>query len=211
VTDVEVVKTNANSPASVKVQSPGPHQTDWTARGGAGKAPPAYRDGDGNVHVSSDHPLMGDPKGGGISPVRQGGGTPAGQTPSGTQHAPSSTPASAKPPVDPGAKTQPAPPGPKGAPTAAESIPEQTPNPKPGQAPKQIDPPQAVSRDVVENIRNRPRTVDPKQRGKGSNVQYTTDHAAHELAWKRVGGHGDSPPAFIYDNQVYLDPSRWKD
>jgi hypothetical protein len=32
-----------------------------------------------------------------------------------------------------------------------------------------------------------------------------------EEAWKRSGGHGDSPPAFIFENQVYLDPSRWKD
>jgi len=227
VTDVEVVKTNVDSPASIKVQSPGPHQTDWTARGGTGKAPAAYRDSEGNLHVSSDHPLMGDPKRGGIPPVRSGGPTSPGQTPSRTQPAPGSTPtksggdigleqtgkapAPAKPPVDPGAKTPPAPPKaapvPKDAPTggaAAES--------KRAQASRgQIDPPQEVSRQVVENIRNRPRTVDPRRKGSGSNVGYTTDHEAHELAWRRLGGHGDSPPAFIYDNQVYLDPSRWKD
>ena len=95
---------------------------------------------------------------------------------------------------------------PKDAPTggaAAES--------KRAQAPRgQIDPPQAVGREVVENIRKRPRTVDPRRKGRGSNVGYTTDHEAHELAWQRLGGRGDSPPAFIYDNQVYLDPSRWK-
>jgi hypothetical protein len=68
-----------------------------------------------------------------------------------------------------------------------------------------------VSREVVENIRNRPRTADPRRRGSGGNASYSTDHEAHELAWKRYGGRGDSPPAFIYDNQVYLDPSRWKD
>ena len=96
---------------------------------------------------------------------------------------------------------------PKDAPTggaAAES--------KRAQAPRgQIDPPQAVSREVVEDIRNRPRTVDPRRKGSGSNVHYTTDREAHDQSWKRLGGHGDSPPAFIYDNQVYLDPSRWTD
>jgi len=234
VTDVEVVKTNVNSPASIKRQAPSQHQTDWTARGGTGKAPPAYRDSEGNLHVSTDHPLMGSPKSGGIPPVRPGGKTPPARTPSRTQPAPSSTPkraggdigledtgkspVPAKPAVDPKAKTLPAPPegtsAPKGPPTGAAS-PESKRSQasrKPVDPPqKTIDPPQAVSREVVENIRNRPRTVDPKQRGKGSNVHYTTDHAMHELAWQRSGGHGDSPPAFIYDNQVYLDPSRWKD
>lgn len=216
VTDVEVMKTNVGSPASIRTQSPGPHQTDWTARGGTGKAPAAYRDSDGIVHVSTDHPLMGSPNRGGIPPVRPGDTTQPGPTPPHTQPAPSSTlsdkaPTPAKPPVDPGARTQAAPakaaPVPKNAPTggaAAESKREQAPR-------GHIDPPQEVSRQVVENIRNRPRTVDPRRKGSGSNVSYTTDHEAHELAWKRLGGHGDSPPAFIYDNQVYLDPSRWKD
>ena len=225
VTDVEVVKTNVDSSASIKRQSPSPHQTDWTVRGGTGKAPAAYRDREGIIHVSTDHPLMGDPNRGGIPPVRPGGITPPVRTPSHTQLAPSSTPtrsgsdigledtgkapAPAKPAVDPGAKTPPAPPKdapvPKDAPTggaAAES--------KRAQAPRgKIDPPQAVSRELVENIRNRPRTVDPRRKGSGGNVHYTTDHEAHELAWKRLGGRGESPPAFIYDNQVYLDPSRW--
>jgi hypothetical protein len=218
VTDVEVVKTNVDSPASINVQSPGPHQTDWTARGGTGKAPAAYRDSEGNIHVSSDHPLMGDPKSGGIPPVRPGSPTPPGQTPSRTQAAPGSAPtksggdiglektgkAPAKPPVDAGAKTPAAPPqaapARKGPPTARTET-----------GPDGHAPPQEVSRQAVENIRNRPRPVDPKKKGSGSSVGYTTDHAAHELAWKRLGGHGDSPPAFIYDNQVYLDPSRWKD
>ena len=225
VTDVQVVKTNVDLPASIKIQSPSSHQTDWTVRGGTGKAPAAYRDSEGILHISADHPLMGDPNRGGIPPVRPAGGTPPARTPSRTQPAPSSTPtrsgsdigledtgkapAPAKPAVDPGAKPA-APkdaPVPKDAPTggaAAES--------KRGQAPRgQIDPPQAVSGEVVENIRNRPRTVDPRRKGSGSNVHYTTDHEAHELAWKRLGGHGDLPPAFIYNNQVYLDPSRWKD
>jgi hypothetical protein len=96
---------------------------------------------------------------------------------------------------------------PKDAPTggaAAES--------KLAQAPRrQTDPPRAVSREEVENIRNRPRTDDPRRKGRGSNVNYSTDHKQHELAWKRLLGVGDSPPAFIHDNQVYLDPSRWKE
>ena len=227
VTDVEVVKTNVDSPASIKIQPSSAHQTDWTVRGGSGKAPAAYRDSEGTLHVSTDHPLMGDPNRGGIPPVRPGGPTSPVRTPSRTQLAPSSTPtgsgsgigledtgkapATAKPAVDPGAKTAPAAPKdapvPKDAPTGgagAQSKREQAP------PPRQIDPPQAVSRQVVENIRNRPRTVDPRRRGRGSNVHYSTDHQMHELAWQRSGGHGDSPPAFIYDKQVYLDPSRWK-
>ncbi len=226
VTDVDVVKTNVDRPASVKTQSPTAHQTDWTARGGSGKAPPAYRDSEGNVHVSTEHPLMGDPRRGGVPPVRPEGKSPAAPVPPRTQQpAPplkgtksgdnigledtGKVPPPAKPAVDPKAKTQVPPPQekpvPKGAATggaAEESKREQAPR-------GQIDPPQAVSREVVENMRNRPKTVDPKRKGSGSNVHYTTDHAAHEQAWKRVGGHGDSPPAFIYDNQVYLDPSRW--
>jgi hypothetical protein len=70
-------------------------------------------------------------------------------------------------------------------------------------------PPQAVSADVVERVRNAPRVADPARKGRGSTVGYTTDHAAHEQAWRMTGGHGDSPPAFIYDNQIYLDPTRW--
>src|SRR6185312_9834863 len=73
-TDVEVVKANVSAPSSVKPQQPSAHQADWNARGGAGAAPPAYRDTDGTVHVSTDHPLLGTPSGGaGIPPVRPGG------------------------------------------------------------------------------------------------------------------------------------------
>ena len=96
---------------------------------------------------------------------------------------------------------------PKNAPTGGAAAESKVP-----QAPRgRVDPPQAVSREGVENIRNRPRTVNPQRKGSGSNVHYTTDHEAHELAWKRLGGRGESPAAFIHDNQVYLDPTRWKD
>jgi len=147
-----------------------------------------------------------------ITVLRPGGIAPAGRTPSRPQLAPSSTPtrsgsdirlehtgkapAPAKPPVDPGAKAPPAPPKnamvPKDASiggAAAESKLARA-------SSRQTDPPQEVSRGVVENIRDRARTVDSRRKGSGSNVNYTTDHEAHELAWKRLGGRGDSPPAF---------------
>ncbi len=223
VTDVEVVKTNVDSPSSIKVQPPTAHQTDWTARGGAGTAPPAYRDGGGNVHVSSDHPLMGDGSRGGIPPVRPGAPKPAAPTATRAQpNSPPSTakqtsdvgradtghaPAPVKPAADPMAKTPPAPQPAPASPqaqtgdAAAESQRPQAPH-------GHIDPPQAVSREVVESMRNRPRSTSPRK-GRGSNINYSTDHGAHEQAWHRLGGHGDAPPAFIYDNQVYLDPSRF--
>ena len=69
VTDVEVVKANVNSPGSIQPRSPAAHQNDWNASGGRGTAPGAFRDGQGNIHVSSDHPLMGSPGKGGIPPV----------------------------------------------------------------------------------------------------------------------------------------------
>jgi hypothetical protein len=58
-------------------------------------------------------------------------------------------------------------------------------------------------------MQNNPRPSPPGRKGGGSGVNYTIDHAHHELAWQRLGGHNDAPPAFVYDDQVYLDPSRW--
>ena len=91
VTDVDVVKTNVNAPGKITTQAPKAHQADWTAQGGEGKAPLAYRDAVGNVYVSTDHPLMG--KKGVIPPVRPGenGGT--------------ATPGASPPPGKPGGST----------------------------------------------------------------------------------------------------------
>ncbi len=202
-TDVEVVRTNVFRPTAIKPQSPGTHQADWQARHGSGTAPAAYRDAEGHVRISTDHPLMGGGKGG-ISPIRSPGApaaTTSARTPS-TASAPQRTsptagmalektgqaPVPAKPVADPLAKTP--------------AVPH-------AQAPRgHVDPPQAISRDAVERMQKQPVSA-AARKGRGSNVNYTIDREAHDLAWKRAGGHGDSPPAFIYDKQVYLDPSRW--
>ncbi len=233
VTDVELVKANISSPDSIKVKSPTDHQVEWNARGGPETAPPAYRDGQGNVHVSADHPLMASASRGGIPPVSSGARSPAGPTPSrpspdtprvvaiprgevGTADT-GQAPAPAPPAVDPMAGT-PAAPVPAQAPPAAQNV---APGAQTGaagaasrqpQAPRRgFDPPQPVSPEAVEKMRSRPpQAADPRRKGRGSNVNYSTNHKAHELAWRRLGGQGDSsPPGFIYDNQVYLDPSRW--
>jgi hypothetical protein len=74
---------------------------------------------------------------------------------------------------------------------------------------KQIAPPQAISEEAVLRMQNNPWPNSPGRKGRGSSVNYTIDHDHHELAWRRLGGHNDAPPAFVYDDQVYLDPSRW--
>ena len=61
--------------------------------------------------------------------------------------------------------------------------------------------PQAVSEEVVNRLKGR--------------AKYTVDHEAHKKAWLLLGGSPDIadadkvPPAFICENNVYLDPSRW--
>ena len=229
VTDVDVVKTNVSSPASIKPQPPTAHQTDWTARGGPGTAPPAYRDSQGNVHVSTDHPLMGQANRGGIPPVSPGAQTPPAPEPLPAEPIPTPAPANPhsdigqadtgqappppKPAADPIAKTSAAPAPPVEKPAVPKKAPtrqERSQPPLPEQpARRQIDPPQAISEEAVRKMQSQPRTANPGRRRSGSNVNYTTDHENHQLAWQRLGGHGDPPSAFIYDGQVYLDPSRW--
>jgi hypothetical protein len=229
VTDVEVVKTNATSPSSIKPQKPSAHQADWHARGGSGTAPPAYRDGEGNVRVSTDHPLLRPASRAGIPPVSSGGhpgeSAPV-RAPTGTGAAPGTSrsdaghadtgeaPPPANAAVDPQAKTPPAQPPAKPPPEknvspqadTGEAVAES----QRSQAPRgHIDPPQSISEEAVERIRNQPRSADPKQKGKGGNVHYSVDHEHQQLAWQRLGGRDTAPPAFIYDKQVYLDPSRW--
>lgn len=117
-------------------------------------------------------------------------------------------PVPAKPVADPMAKTPAVPPpaakvSPQADTAAAASASQRA------QAPRgHVDPPQAISRDAVERMQKQPVSA-AARKGRGSGVNYTIDREAHDLAWKRAGGHGDSPPAFIYDKQVYLDPSRW--
>jgi len=246
VNDVDLVKANISAPSSIKPQDPGLHQADWNARGGSGTALPAYRDGDGNIRVSTDHPLLRpitNPSippppgalrqgpyvftqnrfGGPVPPPSEGRVKPPPQTRTSRAHelgladtgqAPPSVPAQgdigradtgqapAQPapapaaPVRPGANT-----GTAGGATRAP----QASSARPG--------PQAISPEGVERIRNLPPRAAPGvpvRKGAGNNVLYSADHEAHNLAWRQLGGYGEeAPPAFIYDGQVYLDPSRW--
>ena len=229
VSEVELVASNARNPASIKPQEPQAHQQNWQALGGKGTAPPAYRDPEGNVRVSADSPLLQPATRDGISPVRtdqSGSSAPkevkpvpvAASTSSrqevGTADTGKAPPA---PAPDPLAKTPPAPAPPAAAP-AAPGVPPHERTAQAGTASqravaqtagRQIAPPQAISEEAVQRIQNQPRPSPPGRKGRGNGVNYTTDHDAHETAWKRLGGHKDAPPAFIYDDQVYLDPSRW--
>jgi hypothetical protein len=62
-------------------------------------------------------------------------------------------------------------------------------------------PPQAVSEATVNRLKDR--------------AKYTSDHEAHKNAWLLLGGSPDVakedrvPPAFISENNIFLDPSRW--
>lgn len=225
VTDAEVVGTRAGNAASIRPQNPQSHQQDWQGRGGVGKAPTAYRDADGVVRVTTDSWLFKPATRAGIPPVSPTGSaptprpvTPAPARPSAPAGRVSGTADTGQAPVspaaDPLAKTpampapaQPAPFVAKDAPTGNAVAQSRRP-----QAPvvrKQIDPPQAISESAVQEIQSRPRPAQPKRKGQGNNVLYTQNAESHQLAWQRVGGHGTAPPAFTYDGQVYLDPSRW--
>jgi hypothetical protein len=229
VSEAELVASNARIPASIKPQEPQAHQQNWWALGGKGMAPPAYRDPEGNVRVSTDSPLLQPATRAGISPLRadqSGSSAPKevkpvpvpGSTSSRQEVGTADT--GKAPPVpapDPLAKT-PAAPVPLAAAPAAPGV---SPHERTGQAGtasqravaqtarKQIAPPQAISEEAVQRMQNNPRPSSPGRKGRGSGVNYTIDHDHHELAWQRLGGHKDAPPAFVYDDQVYLDPSRW--
>jgi hypothetical protein len=215
VTDAEVIAANVKNPASVKIQDPNVHQQAWRDRGGFGDAPAAFRDGQGNVNVSADHRLN-QPATRNVVPPESGtAATKPVSTPVKSESARKpGTPmhqlemaktgqAPPRPAVDPLGKTPNAPapaPSPAG-PGTVDTSPKGEPT---------FAPPQAVSPEVVRNMQNRPRpTPNPRKRGQGNNVGFTVDHEHHELAWKRLGGRGPAPAAFIYDGQVYLDPSRW--
>lgn len=235
VTDAEIMSANVRDPSSVKPSGSAQHQQTWDQLGGSGPAPSAFRDGKGNIHVSEGHWLLAPPSRAGIPPVSPGRSTPpapAGQAaPQGqdigkakTQPPPSPPPA---PAADPLAKTPAAPvpdPAAKAPPVAAPVPPVQQPaKPVSPQAPtggaaaesqrpqasrSQPNPPQAISAEGVDRIRNLPRPGGGRK-GAGNNVGRSVSPEQHQLAWQRLGGHGDAPPAFIYDGQVYLDPARW--
>jgi hypothetical protein len=230
VADADVVAAHARNPASLRPQNPQLHQQDWQGRGGVGKAPTAYRDGDGAIRLSTDSWLLKPATRAGIPPVSPTGSAPAPRPampaparPVGPADRVSGTAdtgrAPVSPPADPLAQTpaMPAPAAPAkplpaqvvapDAPTGAAIAESRRP-----QAPvarRQIDPPQPISEPAVREIQNRPRPAQPAHKGQGSNVLYTQSAESHQLAWQRVGGHGPAPPAFTYDGQVYLDPSRW--
>lgn len=251
VTDAELVAANVRDPSSLKTANPSAHLATWKRLGGQGEtAPPAFRDPNGAIHVSSDHPLL--QSSGVISPVRPEQKAPARPAPQPIHGAQQPAPAKSAHPIgsadtqqappathdiDPHAKTgavappvkpnigpaRDAPPPPAKAdmglaktgqapPPAYRTQAEDTLKPvapqRPSPPPKYTPPPQAVSAEVVEKIRNQSQPTGAKK-GEGSRVNYSADHEAHELAWRRLGGHDSAPPAFIYDNQVYLDPKRW--
>lgn len=233
VSESELVASSAQNPASIKPQEPQVHQHNWQNLGGKGTAPPAYRDPEGNVRVSTDSPLLQPGTRAGISPIRPGQSGPS--APKKIEPVPvspsTSSPqqvgtadtgrAPASPAPDPLSKTPAAPAPPPAPPAAAPAEPAVSPHEKTGQADsasqravaqsarKQIAPPQAISEEAVERMQNNPRTSPPGRKGRGSGGGYAIDHDHHELAWRRLGGHNDAPPAFVYDNQLYLDPSRW--
>ena len=230
VTDAEVVAANVLNPSSIKPAASHEHEGTWQGLGGSGNAPATFRDQEGNIHIRNDHWLLAPASRAGIPPVRPSGGTPVPPQPAPVPSAappqpdiasvktgtPPSSPAVADPlaktpsaPAPPPAVKQPAPPSPKVSPQAQTG--EAAAESRRPQAPvrRNIDPPQAVSEDVVRRMQAQPRPSPPGVKGRGSSVNYTVDHDHHVLAWQRLGGRGDAPPAFIYDGQVYLDPSRW--
>lgn len=103
----------------------------------------------------------------------------------------------AKTPAAPAPAAQQAPSPKRGKDTAAASEESKQPMAPPRRGarfyPK--DPPQPVSCEVVERM--------------GSRATFTIDKERHQQGWELVGGRGEAPPAFISENKVYLDPSRW--
>lgn len=238
VTDAELVARNVHNPSSIKPQDPSSHQKGWVHLGGSAKdkAPPAYRDLDGNIRVSTDHKLLAPAQRVGIPPVSPMPPAPTPPRVASTPKPPTPTPSRQNigtaetgqaPSVvapDPLAQTPPvAPPTPavsrsnipnvpvaRDAPTGGPVNQSQRP-PAPrspaAQPRRQIDPPQAISVEGVRRHQNLP--AQTARKGRGNNVNYSVDADHHLRAWPRLGGHGKAPPAFIYDGQVYLDPSRW--
>ena len=198
VTDAEVVAANVRDPSSIKRAASTEHQAKWNQIGGSKTAAPAFRDQDGNIHIRNDHWLLAPSSRAGIPPVDLRGGRPAPTKPARV---------SAQAPVgeDIGlAKTEPPPPvfpapvNPSRRQTGAASPESQrpmAPPPRKGGRWMPKVPPQPVSEDMVNRLKGRP--------------AYTIDHEHHKKAWALLGGKGEAPPAFISENDIYLDPSRW--
>lgn len=204
VTDAEVVAANVSKPSAIKPTASQEHQDIWHQVGGSSPtAPPAFRDQNGNIHIRDDHRLLAPATRRVIPPVQLHGGTPP---PSQPANVPAQIPAG----HDIGfAKTEPPPPTPARPPlgretgaASPESLQPMAPAPqkKGGRWMPRV-PPQAVSDEMVSRLKDRAR--------------YTVDHEAHKQAWRLLGGSPDVadadkvPPAFISENVVYLDPSRW--
>ncbi len=224
-TDADVMAANARNSAALRPQNPQWHQQEWLGRGGVGPAPTAYRGADGTIRVSTDSWLLQPATRAGIPPVSPVGSVaaprptpPVPARPAAPAPGVSGTAATGRapvaPPADPLAQT-PAVPAPA-APAKPPPAPVVAPDAPTGaavaqsqrsQAPR-FAPPQAISEPAVREIQSRPRPAQAVK-GKGNNVNFTGSAESHQLAWQRLGGHGAAPPAFIYDGQVYLDPSRW--
>jgi hypothetical protein len=233
VTDVEIVRANVSAPSSIKPQDPATHQADWQARGGlpTQKAPPAYRDGDGNVRVRTDHPLLapvtdpsvGVPAGqrrgphvftkrgfGGspppVSAVRAGNARQVGLADTGQAQPP------AKPAADPLSKT---PAAPVPAPGKASNIglddtgqapPQATPAPNTGASGATSGPRGAVG--MVQPVSldrvQKLAKVSPGQ------VKVSASAGDHANGWRFNGGDPEHVPiAFIVGKTVFVDPTRW--
>ena len=239
-TDAELVASNVRNPSSIKPQDPNSHQKRWVQLGGSAKAnakaPPAFRDLDGNIHVSSDHKLLAPAQRVGIPPVspmlpaptpsrvastpkpptptpsRQNIGTAeTGQAPSVIAPDPLAKTPAVAPPIPAVSRSNiPNVPVARDAPTGGPVNQSQRP-PAPrspaAQPRRQPDPPQEISVEGVQRIQNL--TAQTARKGRGNNVNYTVDANHHQIAWQRFLGRDEAPPAFIYDGQVYLDPSRW--
>jgi hypothetical protein len=233
VSDADVVATHIHRPASLVVQEPAVHQARWQKLGGEGVAPPAYRRTGQEIFVSSESWLFAPPTSKRIQPVSPGAPaaapppTPAVQPPApkppstggqidigmaDTGQAPAPPPVAVKQIkiqpaggkiVSADAKT--APPGsgdhpPPGVLAGGKRAEEGT-----------VPPPQAISAELVRQIRAKPMpaNVKTKDKGKGSGVVYSLDADTHQRIWEYYLGQGNAPSAFIFDNQVYLNPAHW--
>lgn len=206
--ETEVVAANVRHQASIRVQTPTQHQQSWSAFGGEGAAPLAYRHAGNTVYLSSASRL--------VAPATRSGNPPfppQSPPPAPTPPAPKTpTPPAPKPAVGPGkpdigfdktgeidplAQTPPGPiPAPKVAPPGNAPPGPQTagtgPRPKFRFHPEV--PPQPVSQATLQRLQHL--------------VRYSVSSERHEQAWALLNGRGDAPPAFISERVIYVDATR---
>ncbi len=229
VTDVELVRANVSAPSSIKPQDPVSHQADWQARGGGSRpAPTAYLDSDGNIRVSTDHPLLqpatsagvpvspGERRGphaftqkrfgGAVPPVPAASKRVIGLADTGQAPPPAQSPA--KPPVS----SSP-------APAPAANQPENVGLADTGQAPPQPAPAQSQGGSVATSgPRERVNMVQPVSLDRvakianlnPNQIAFSASSEAHGQGWRFNGGDPDNVPvAFIVDKTIYVDRARW--